>query len=544
MNVTKNALIEALKYLNEYPKSSLKKDEIIDIFNKMFNEKNINNFVRIINHNIYKILSQLEQAESGIYIDKKYKKDVDFLKNTLIIEETDNEEDKLYIEFTNGMKGNFANFINSKNEKKVKYNQKIVDLIINIMGTYGIMQIYYELSTILDNLLNDEIDIELLLELIDYNIDLRRKTAIATDNRNEMYLMYNSIYCPQEIMNERRKRNLEYKSYSIEELENKNIDSLINCTEAKRLIEFLRNIKYENPKGLVGAIIYDIMISPQIEIKKITNVEGLKFEDINQANEYLQLAMDLHNNIPHFSLCGYSPNDLMHMQIQEMHEQQKEKFKNKIGRNELCPCGSGKKYKNCCMNKVISVEFSKEKHDDCVEEDDAKMFFALKNLLFDYTNKKYHINKELEDFTDICDAFPEEIIDIRKKLWEDKSIIDEYIKENPDELNKEFIETIKQWNEKKINKAFTLYKYEEEYAVFMDDNYIYYVKGIKDRIRDMIPENSLPMFVETVLLPLKNQIIYDSYIQQYSISFGKNMRKEMDKAYRDLIKNKKVKYEL
>ena len=22
-----------------------------------------------------------------------------------------------------------------------------------------------------------------------------------------------------------------------------------------------------------------------------------------------------------------------------------------IGRNDLCPCGSGKKYKNCCMNK-------------------------------------------------------------------------------------------------------------------------------------------------------------------------------------------------
>ena len=23
----------------------------------------------------------------------------------------------------------------------------------------------------------------------------------------------------------------------------------------------------------------------------------------------------------------------------------------KIGRNDPCPCGSGKKYKNCCMNK-------------------------------------------------------------------------------------------------------------------------------------------------------------------------------------------------
>ena len=24
---------------------------------------------------------------------------------------------------------------------------------------------------------------------------------------------------------------------------------------------------------------------------------------------------------------------------------------NKIGRNEPCPCGSGKKYKKCCLNK-------------------------------------------------------------------------------------------------------------------------------------------------------------------------------------------------
>lgn len=26
----------------------------------------------------------------------------------------------------------------------------------------------------------------------------------------------------------------------------------------------------------------------------------------------------------------------------------------KIGRNDPCPCGSGKKYKNCCINKPVS----------------------------------------------------------------------------------------------------------------------------------------------------------------------------------------------
>ncbi|MBD3810221.1 MAG: SEC-C domain-containing protein, partial [Sulfuricurvum sp.] len=26
-------------------------------------------------------------------------------------------------------------------------------------------------------------------------------------------------------------------------------------------------------------------------------------------------------------------------------------YEPKIGRNDLCPCGSGKKYKKCCLNK-------------------------------------------------------------------------------------------------------------------------------------------------------------------------------------------------
>ena len=27
--------------------------------------------------------------------------------------------------------------------------------------------------------------------------------------------------------------------------------------------------------------------------------------------------------------------------------------KNKVGRNDSCPCGSGKKYKNCCLDKDL-----------------------------------------------------------------------------------------------------------------------------------------------------------------------------------------------
>ena len=35
---------------------------------------------------------------------------------------------------------------------------------------------------------------------------------------------------------------------------------------------------------------------------------------------------------------------------QEAHTQKVRKF-DKVGRNDACPCGSGKKFKNCCMKK-------------------------------------------------------------------------------------------------------------------------------------------------------------------------------------------------
>jgi len=28
---------------------------------------------------------------------------------------------------------------------------------------------------------------------------------------------------------------------------------------------------------------------------------------------------------------------------------------NEVGRNDACPCGSGKKYKNCCMNNSVAT---------------------------------------------------------------------------------------------------------------------------------------------------------------------------------------------
>ena len=63
------------------------------------------------------------------------------------------------------------------------------------------------------------------------------------------------------------------------------------------------------------------------------------------------------NGLPMWMLKGHTPDQLSQAEAQEgqgkvipfdVYMQKKQK---KVGRNDPCPCGSGKKYKNCCLRK-------------------------------------------------------------------------------------------------------------------------------------------------------------------------------------------------
>ena len=543
MNVTKNKLIEALNYLGEFPKISLKKDELIEKLNQFYN-KNIKQLATVINVDIYNLIKRLaKEDENGIDVNLKYELEVNFLESILIIEESIIDNNKIHIRFHEGMKNKLAKFINNENEKIIKKNQIIVDMIINIVDIYGLIK-DYELLDMLNKFLDYNINMSYLIQLINLQIDLRNEIIIGdTKNGNEIYLMTTLISNPEEIIYERERRDLYYKEYTKQELNRNIFESLVERREVREVIEFLKKKKVEFAKEATITMIMYIMNIVQIDVNDFMELIKIDFKDIDEAKEYLRLVMNLHNNIPHYSLYGYSPNELLEMQL-ENSSVKEERKKSKIGRNDPCPCGSGKKYKNCCLNKVIQVDFSSKEYKDCVKEENSMMFFALRNLLLDYTNQKYNINKKLRNFDDICDAESEELIDIRDKLWENPNIIKNYLKENPNKLNEELISIIKSWNEKKINKEFVLYKYEDEYTLFIDDYNIYYVKGLKVRIRDMIPEQKLPMIVKTVLLPLKDQIIYDSYVEQYNMAVGNNLRKVWDDNYKKLLKENKIKFKL
>jgi len=72
-----------------------------------------------------------------------------------------------------------------------------------------------------------------------------------------------------------------------------------------------------------------------------------------------------------------------------------------IGRNELCPCGSGKKYKKCCLQKNQLVEFTRNKILYA-----KGLYKNMENKIYEYSKtssfyndreecaKKFHISQE------------------------------------------------------------------------------------------------------------------------------------------------------
>ena len=66
--------------------------------------------------------------------------------------------------------------------------------------------------------------------------------------------------------------------------------------------------------------------------------------------------------------------------------QKKEFFMKKVGRNDPCPCGSGKKFKKCCESKMIGKKFMATKIDSTVGKNN--MFSIFKNKVDKKVDKK------------------------------------------------------------------------------------------------------------------------------------------------------------
>ena len=73
--------------------------------------------------------------------------------------------------------------------------------------------------------------------------------------------------------------------------------------------------------------------------------------DEDKAEAVIAPLAALNNATRLWQLKGHTPEELMAMTGEGRVIPFNQVHKAKVGRNDPCPCGSGKKYKNCCLRK-------------------------------------------------------------------------------------------------------------------------------------------------------------------------------------------------
>jgi hypothetical protein len=168
-----------------------------------------------------------------------------------------------------------------------------------------------------------------------------------------------------------------------------------------------------------------------------------------------------------------------------------------------------------------------------LSQDDVEIFYKLFHTLLVYLNKRLKILEGLDSREDIKKFSIAEIKKVRDRLYENPEMIDSFINENPSSFSNEELSIISSWKNF-IKGSFIVIRYLKNYTIFLSEDEktpkAYGVLALTSSFEEMFGFY-LPIMVETVLLPFKNKIVYDSIFYFYRITFGSGIKRSFNDSY-------------
>ena len=348
---TKDNLDDVRKELNISGISSLNKQKLAEALDVNI-KRLLPEILKKFTDSEYKLLRKIVD-QNGIL---KYKEELfnsfSYLRRFGIIGCFKDSDDQNYIFIPEDILSEINSLINDITIiSEIKQNEKVTKILKGLLFYCGAIPFHtaYDMIT---NYMKKELDMVTVFNII-------YETSIKAD---EVYFHNNYWYSKQisdieELISQQKTRSsLDYVSLT----EKKVIDaSKFDFTEwneyDRKLINYLFD-NYDISKDKVLEYIGYIKLNFKIgnDFNEVVEEFSSNFnvENIEQLELVVDLITKVYNNSIQWVLKGHSPSELSN--AKEKHQQPISdntiKASNtKIGRNAPCPCGSGKKYKNCCL---------------------------------------------------------------------------------------------------------------------------------------------------------------------------------------------------
>jgi hypothetical protein len=167
-----------------------------------------------------------------------------------------------------------------------------------------------------------------------------------------------------------------------------------------------------------------------------------------------------------------------------------------------------------------------------LDPDDCERFFKLHKALTLFVNRRLKIGKAPARSKGIVALPPEQRLKVRDALLEHLDLIDDFVEENPYNLDPDELTIVNSWKHLVAGEFYVL-RFLKKYAVFLtakEPTVAYGVLALSEPFEEVI-DQPLPFFCKTVLLPLRERIVYDGLLSGYNLIIGSNMARDLNDAY-------------
>jgi hypothetical protein len=164
--------------------------------------------------------------------------------------------------------------------------------------------------------------------------------------------------------------------------------------------------------------------------------------------------------------------------------------------------------------------------------DDAQLFYKLLWGVQFYVNQQVGTLKGVTSVDTYAHLSSEKKVKVRDLLWKRPALMDDYIQTNPDAFTASELDVLRNWRRQFLNGTYYIFRHLKKGTIFIgDQDKVYFVSGLVTPLDEIVPSYALPQMVQTVLLPFKGLIVYDGLFSGYNVSFGGNIRADLNRVY-------------
>ncbi|UJL48205.1 SEC-C domain-containing protein [Virgibacillus sp. NKC19-16] len=352
-NYTKDELADIRSYLDIKNASSLKKAELINLLQETIPDK-LERVCQLWDTDRFKLLTNI--AENGGFIvtteEDIQVEQIRYLRRTGLIY-TGTFEGKQVLAVPEEL---IEPILALKNNIKVRANVKRNTMWIKL--TRGILYYYGTLNSpklveMVENHMNEPVDLR------DYYFVMHDSNAYCKQlHIDEDGFSNGRVFDPKEVKQEHKARSdIPYYPFTKQQLLRAGEPEFVERNNSyMKLVSYLTknfDITKAEADGIAEECVYATRIGDGPNEVMGFLSQTFEFNSTEKVQAVMDKVVELMNNTREWFLKGYTSSELFEQEkkaLQPLPASKKNESKKsvKVGRNDPCPCGSGKKYKKCC----------------------------------------------------------------------------------------------------------------------------------------------------------------------------------------------------